>query len=485
MGLGRGMIDNTPRRIVVVGGGITGLTAAYRLAQTVEKDAKLQVDLIESHDRLGGKIVTHRVDGFLVEGGPDTWLARKTEAAALCKELGLEDQIIPTKPGTRGAFVSRRGKLHKLPEGMSGLVPSRIAPLFFSGMLSPLGRLRAAGEWFVRRREAETEESVAGFVRRRLGREAYDYLVEPLVCGIYGGDGDQLSLDAVAPDLKDMEQQHGSVLRGMRHSRRGPENRISQYPTPFISLESGMQELVDAIERPIGDHVRVLLYTDVVGLRRVGGGGGGGLALELSNGESITTAAAILATPANIAADLIDPVNADLATNLRTIPFVSNAAVSLGFREAEVPRELNGYGYVVPRREGSATLACSWATSKLPGRAPAGHVLTRVFLGRSGQEIADATPDSELIDLARTELQTTLGVAQKPVFARVDRYPQGMPQYTIGHLDRVDRIETLVSETPGVFLAGNSYRGVGISDCIRSGQKAAFAALRYIGQIAE
>ncbi len=480
------MTDNASRDVVVVGGGITGLTAAYRLAEAVGKDAKLRVDLIESDQRLGGKIVTHRVDGFLVEGGPDTWLARKPEAAALCKELGLEEQIIPTNPETRGAFVSRSGKLHKLPEGMSGLIPSRIAPLFFSSMLSPLGRLRAAGEWFVPRREGEMDETVAGFVRRRLGSEAYDYLIEPLLCGIYGGDGDQLSLDAVAPDLKAMEQEHGSILRGMRLSRRGSVQEVPPYPTPFISLESGMQELVDALERPLGDRVRVLLYTDVVGFRRVGdeggGGGGGGFTLELSNGESITTAAAILATPANVAANLVDSVNADLAANLRSIPFVSNAAVSLGFRQADVPRDLNGYGYVVPRRVGSQTLACSWATSKLPGRAPAGHVLTRVFLGRSGQDIADATADDELIDLARAELQSTLGVVQQPVFARVDRYSQGMPQYTLGHLERVDRIEKLASETPGVFLAGNSYRGVGISDCIRSGRKAAFAALRYLGE---
>ncbi len=473
------MSNTAPRDVVVVGGGITGLTAAYHLAEAVGKDARLHVDLIERDQRLGGKIVTHHVDGFLVEGGPDTWLARKPEAAALCKELGLEKQIIPTNPETRGSFVSRRGKLHRLPEGMSGLVPSRIAPLFFSGMLSPLGRLRAAAEWFVPAGNAENEESVAGFVRRRLGREAYDYLVEPLLCGIYGGDGDQLSLDAVAPNLKEMEQEFGSVLRGMRLSRRAAQSEIAKYPTPFISLEAGMQELVDAIERPLGDRVRVLLSTDVVGIRRMESG----LALELRNGESITTVAAILATPANVAANLIDSVNADLAGDLRSIPFVSNAAVSLGFRQADVPRALNGYGYVVPRREGSSTLACSWATSKLPGRAPAGHVLARVFLGRSGQQIGEDTPDGELIDLARTELQSTLGVAQRPVFSRVDRHPQGMPQYTLGHLGRMDRIEKLVTETPGVFLAGNSYRGVGISDCIRSGQKAAFAALRYLEEI--
>lgn len=472
--------DAAPRRIVVVGGGITGLTAAYRLAEAAKKDATLVVDLIESNDRLGGKIVTHRVGGFLVEGGPDTWLARKPEAAALCKELGLGEQLIPTNPARRRAFVSRRGKLHQLPEGMSGLVPSRIGPLFFSGVLSPLGRLRAAWEPFVRGSTNDAEESVASFVTRRMGREAYDYLVEPLVCGLSGGDGEKLSVDANLPDLKELEREHGSVLRGMRRARRASKGEVGEYPTPFISLKGGLQELVDALEQPVSERVNVLTYTDVVTARRVDRT----LLLDLSNGETITATAVILATPSYAAADLLEEINPDLAESLRTIPFVSNAAVSLGFREADVPRRLNGYGYVVPRKEGRLALACSWATSKLPERAPEGCVLLRVFLGRTGQEIDDATADNDLLDWALEELKSVLGVSERPMFARVFRYPRSMPQYTLGHLDRVDGIEGLAGQTPGVFLAGNSYRGVGISDCIRSGQKAAFAALRYLEEIA-
>jgi oxygen-dependent protoporphyrinogen oxidase len=464
------------RRVVVVGGGITGLTAAYRLAEAAAKDAKLHVDLIESGDRLGGKILTDRVGGFLVEGGPDTWLARKPEAAALCKELGLEGRLIPTNPATRGAFVSRRGKLHRLPEGMSGLVPSRIGPLFTSGMLSPLGRLRAAWEPFVGRSDVDAEESVASFIRRRLGREAYDYLVEPLLCGIYGGDGEHLSLDATAPALKDMEAEHGSILRGLRLARRAEANEPAKHPTPFISLAGGVQELVDALVRRLEGCVTIQTYTDVASVRRTDHA----LTLEVSTGETVTADAIVIATPAYAAAHLTESLNPELSRALGDIPFISNAAVSLGFREADAPGSRDGYGYVVPRREGRLALACSWATSKLPGRAPDGCILARVFLGRAGQEIDDATADHDLVDLALEELRTTLGVSARPIFSRVYRYPRSMPQYTLGHVERVHRIEGLAADTPGVFLAGNAYHGVGISDCIRSGQKAALAALRRL-----
>ena len=465
-------------RVVVVGGGITGLTAALRLAQAARQDAKLVIDVVERAERLGGKIVTHRVDDFLVEGGPDTFLARKPEGIALCRELGLADSLIPTNPEQRRSFVSRRGKLHQLPEGMSGLVPTRIGPLFLSGVLSPLGKLRAAWEPFVPRRVEGEEETVAGFVRRRLGPEAYDYLVEPLLCGIHAGNGEELSLSATAPVLRDMEEEHGSVLRGLRLAGRSVGNELEKFPTPFVSLAGGLQELVDALVRQL-DGVNVRTKTAVVALH----GGDGAVRVTLSDGEELATAAIIMAVPSFAAAELLEPINPAAAGVLRNIPFVSNAAVALGFRSAEVPRALSGYGYVVPRRERRAVLACSWSSSKLPGRAPDGRVLLRVFLGRAGQEIDDRIDDRQLIHDAREELASVLGISASPLFTRVFRYPKGMPQYTLGHQARLDELDRHMAASPGVKLAGNSYHGVGIPDCIKSGQTAALRALRDIEQL--
>ena len=476
-------------RVVVVGGGIAGLTAAYRLAQAGARDARLEIDLVERSDSLGGKIFTEHIDNFLVEGGPDTFLTHKPEAIALCNELGLGDRLIPTNPALRRSFVSRGGKLHQLPEGMSGFVPSRLGPLFWSGVLSLGGKLRAASELFVPRYTGDAEESVAAFVRRRLGDEAYDRLVEPLLCGIYAGDGEQLSLLAVAPILRDMEEEKGSVLRGLRLATKAAAGEVKKFPTPFVSLVGGLQELIGALERNLST-VRVRTGLQAVAARRsdgVGGPGGAGgtggagtFVFQLSNGEEIRATAAIFATPSFATADLLQTINPPASQELGKIRFVSNAAVAMGFRTQDVTRRLNGYGYVVPRCENTMVLACSWASSKLPNRAPDGNVLVRVFLGRDGQEIDGTQSDDALIQTARNEVRAVLGASMDPVFARLFRYPQAMPQYTLGHLDRLAHIDRALESTPGVFLAGNSYRGAGIPDCIRSGQQAASNALRYL-----
>jgi oxygen-dependent protoporphyrinogen oxidase len=466
--------------VAVVGGGVTGLVAAFRLAEAAEKDAQLFIDLIEASDRLGGKIVTEHIDGFLVEGGPDTFLVRKPEGIALCKELGLEDHVIPTSSEHRRSFVAHGGRLHELPEGMSGLVPTRIGPLFRSSVLSPLGKLRAAAEPFIKRRppEDDSDESVASFVRRRLGDQAYEHLVEPLLCGIHAGDGEQLSLEATAPVLKDMEEEYGSILRGLRLSSKAAADELHKYDTPFVSLAGGMQELVDALVAKLGP-TRVQTDMVVAGIHR----DENGFRLELESGETIIAGAVVLATPSHVTARLLEPLDASAAALLRHIPAVSNAAVSMGFNAADVPHALSGYGYVVPRSAGRRALACSWASSKLPGRAPEGRVLLRVFLGRAGQEVDEATDDDALIAEAREELRTTLGVVEAPIFSPLFRYPQAMPQYTLGHTARVRELERAVASTKGLFLAGNAYRGVGIPDCIRSGQKAAFMALRHTEKI--
>lgn len=459
-----------------MGGGITGLVAAFRLAEAAQKDATLFIDLLEASHRLGGVIVTERVDGFLVEGGPDTFLVRKPEGIALCKALGLEDHLIPTNSQVRRSFVAHGGRLHELPEGMSGLVPTRIGPLFRSSVLSPWGKLRAAAEPFVRRRapDDDAEESVASFVRRRLGDQAYVHLVEPLLCGIHAGDGEQLSLEATAPILKDMEEEYGSILRGLRLSSKAAADELTRYDTPFVSLAGGMQELVDGLIASLGA-TRVHTNTTVAGIRR----NGGGFHLELDGGETVTAGAVILATPSHATARLLERLDASAATLCGQIPAVSNAAVSMGFHASDVPHALSGYGYVVPRSARRRALACSWASSKLPGRAPEGRVLLRVFLGRAGQEVDHTADDESLVAEAREELRSTLAVRAAPIFSRVYRYPQAMPQYTLGHTTRVRELDRAMTAVKGVFLAGNAYRGVGIPDCIRSGQKAAYGALRY------
>ena len=323
-------------------------------------------------------------------------------------------------------------------------------------------------------------------MRRRLGHEAYDRLVEPLLCGIHAGDGEQLSLLAVAPILRDMEEEKGSVLRGLRLATNAAAGEVNKFATPFVSLAGGLQELIGALERNLGI-VRIRTGLQAIAARRsegtAGTGGARAFVFQLSNGEEIRATAAIFATPSFATADLLRTINPPASRELGKIRFVSNAAVAMGFRTQDVTRPLNGYGYVVPRCENTMVLACSWASSKLPNRAPDGNVLVRVFLGRDGREVDDTQSDDALIQTARNEVRTVLGASTDPVFARLFRYPQAMPQYTLGHLDRLAQIDRALESTPGVFLAGNSYRGAGIPDCIGSGQQAASNTLRYLEDV--
>ena len=314
---------------------------------------------------------------------------------------------------------------------------------------------------------------------RRLGTEAYDYLIEPLLCGIYAGHGERLSLAATSPNLRDMEQEHGSVLRGLRLADRASAAAIKKYPTPFISLADGLDELINALHRRLAT-VNVRSGTQVEAAHV----NDHAFELKLSAGETISAEAIIFTTPAYVTAQLLNTINPSAAELLGQIQFVSNAAVALGYRAGDVKRPLDGYGYVVPRREGGLVLACTWASSKLPNRAPDGNVLVRIFLGRDGCEVDSGTSNDQLEQTARDEVARVLGANRDPVFVRLFRYPKAMPQYTLGHLDRIDRLDRLLAATAGVFVAGNSYRGVGISDCIRSGQQAASETLRYLEDFA-
>ncbi len=462
------------KRILIVGGGIAGLAAAYRLAREMRA---AQVTLIESEPRLGGKIVTERVGGFLLEGGPDSFLSAKPRGLGLCRELGLAERLHGTNERLRRTYVLRGGQLYDLPEGLSGLVPSRLEPIARSQLLSAWGKLRLAGEYFVKARPGASagDESVASFVRRRLGGEAYARLIEPLLSGIYAGDGEQLSLAATFPQLRQTELDHGGLMKAMlnRASRPAPAKAGQPQLPPFLTMPGGLGEIVDALEARLSS-VEILRGVSVTGLERAGKG----YRLRLSTGEAREAEAVILATPAYVTAELTAGLDAPLAEALRGIPYSSPATVYLAYAVENMPRPLDGYGYIIPRAEGRPILACTWASSKFSNRAPEGFGLIRVFIGRAGQPDVLAQDDAALVALARAELAGTLDIQAPPAFQRVFRWPRAMPQYNLGHLGRVAAIEQRLEGLPGLFVAGNAYRGVGLPDCIASGETAAERATR-------
>jgi oxygen-dependent protoporphyrinogen oxidase len=454
--------------IAIIGGGITGLAAALRL-----HEAGVPFLLLEAETRLGGKIVTERTGGFTIEGGPDCFLASKPDGVGLVRQLGLDERLCTTDPAHRGTFVRRGDALHRLPEGLTGLVPTRIVPLLTTRTLSLRGRARAGLETLLPSRPATGDETIAAFARRRFGREAYDWLIEPLLSGIYAGDGEQLSLAATFPLLAQLERTEGSVLRAMaRRKRPGPSGG-------FVTLTGGLGELIDALAKRL-PRDRIRLDAPVTAVER----SGVAYRVRTADGSMIVCDRAILALPAPAAARVIAPLDTRIERELAGIPFVSTATVSLGFAPGAMGQRLYGYGFVSPRAAGGPVVAGTWTSNKFPDRAPTGATLVRCFIGRAGHEGVTEQADDQLIALARTELRRLYGVTATPALTRVYRWPRSMPQYVVGHLERLERLDQLMRGVPGLLLAGASYRGVGIPDCITSGWAAAGNALEQLGAAA-
>ncbi len=457
-------------RLAVIGGGITGLAAAFRLQSLARAHgAPLDVHLFESSNRLGGKISTTHIDGFTVEEGPDIFLARKPWGVNLCRALGLDDRVRPTNTERRGSLILRDGQLHPLPEGLSAMVPTRLKPFLRSPLLSPWGKIRMGADWLVPARSGDADESVASFFSRRLGREMYEKIVDPLLGGIYGGSGDVLSLKATFPHLRELERTHGSLLRGLLAGRKETAKRGGA----FVTLEGGMKELPETLARKLTD-VHVHLGTPVRALSRRADG------FSVVTSEARYDADAVLVTtPAFVSAALVAGFDERLARALGSIRYGSTATLSLAFRLADVPRPLDAYGYIIPRSEGRPVLACSWSSTKIPGRAPEGMALLRVFLGRADDYETLGRPDDALLALAREELRETLGITAEPLFHHLHRWERAMPLYTLGHPERLDRIAARLASHPGLFLAGAAFHGVGIPDCIRDGMTKAEGAFSF------
>jgi oxygen-dependent protoporphyrinogen oxidase len=432
------------------------------------------VALLEAGSGLGGKIATEHHEGFVLEGGPDCFLAAKPAGVALCEALGLTGQLIGTSPACRRAYVKRSGRLHELPEGLSGMVPARLGPLFRTRLLSPIGRLRAGLELFVPRRSAGEDESIAAFVARRFGREAYDWLVEPLLSGIYAGDGARLSLEATFPRLRRLEQERGSVMASMLFRGAAPAMPGgSNGRAGFVTLRGGLAGMVHAIAARLpagtvrtGEAVHTL-EADATGYH-----------LRLAGSETLHAGHVVLAVPAFEAARLLQRIAPEAAAELSAIPYVSTATISLGYRPQDIPRPFTGSGYVSPRAEGGPVVAATWTSNKFPGRAPDGHVLIRLFLGRDGNDGIARRDSATVEEVGREELRRVFGITAPPLFARVFRWPNALPQYLVGHERRLERVAERLAGHPGLHLAGSAYRGVGIPDCIAQGWQAADQILR-------
>lgn len=448
--------------VAIVGAGIAGLAAGWELIQRGVRPV-----IFERTSRPGGVILTERADGFVIEAGPDSVLVQKTAAVDLCRELGIADRLIPTLE-PRTAFVIRRGTLHPLPEASVLGLPTRLAPLLTSSLFSWPAKLRLASEMFLPP-DARADESIGEFIQRRFGREARHYVAEPLLAGIHAGDVDQLSVHALFPSLAEAERTHGSVLKALTKRR-----TASSSSGAFVSLPGGMTELVESLAGQLG--ASTVQYNVPVQLIA----GDGPYTIRFEAGTALEARAVIVATPAWAAANLIETIDADLASMCRAIPYTSSATASFGLRRDQVRHPLNGTGFVVPSSERRAVMAATWVSSKWPHRAPEGHVLIRGFVGGAlDPEILDQS-DAAIADAAYADLADRLDITGQPGLTRVYRWPHSSAQYHVGHLARVRSIDERLSRRPGLLLTGSAYRGTGIPDTIADARATAARAAEFI-----
>jgi oxygen-dependent protoporphyrinogen oxidase len=465
------LADSRPRRVAVIGGGISGLAAAHRLVERGRETGQaVEVRLFEGSTRIGGVIRTERGDGFVIEAGPDSFLSEKPAALRLCERLGITDRLVGTREEFRRTYVVRDGQLRALPDGFLLMAPTRFWPLVTTPLFSWPGKLRMALD-LVLPRGRGGDESLADFVTRRLGREALDRVAQPLVGGIYTADPRQLSLAATMPRFLEMERSARSIILAMWRQQRAAARRTTGSGARwslFLSFDGGLQCLVDELASRLPDST-VQLGQPVHALERLGDG-------RWRLDGAFECDAVIVATPAHAAAALLRPLDEALAGELDAIPYSSSATVTFAFRREEIPHPLDGFGFVVPHVERRALLAGTFSSLKYPGRAPAEWMLVRAFVGGALQPELVELDDAALTAAVRRELAALIGIRADPRLTRIARWRRAMPQYQVGHLERVARIRARAAAV-GVALAGNAYEGVGIPDCIRSGETAAESVL--------
>jgi protoporphyrinogen/coproporphyrinogen III oxidase len=465
------------KSVAIIGGGITGLATAYYLQkEAMEKDLPINVRLIEASHRLGGVIETVKKDGFVIEKGPDSILERKKSALQLIEEVGLKDKVVSNTAGK--SYILVKGKLHSIPEGSFMGIPTKVSPFVFSGLFSPIGKLRAAGDFVLPRGKAQKDQALGAFFRRRLGDEVVENLIEPLISGIYAGDIDQLSLMSLFPNFYNIEQEHRSLVLGLNRTMPVPPKKVqNKQPTRkgmFISLSTGLEELVLQVEKRLHEGTvlkgvavnKVCRETD-------------GYSLLLSNGEVEKADSVVMAIDHNHAQKMLsDYAFMDVFKDMSS---TSVANVAMAFPKSAIKQDIEGSGFVVSRNSDFRITACTWTHKKWPGSTPDDMALLRCYVGKpNDQEVVDMT-DEEIIKIALTDLNKTMNITSEPLFHLVTRWKKTMPQYKVGHKERIQTVkESLSKELPGLYLAGSSFEGVGIPDCIDQGHAAVKKVLEFL-----
>ncbi len=463
-------MPQTPKKVIIVGGGITGLSTAYFLQEAAKKEQRpIELLLLEADSRLGGKITSERVDDFVIEGGPDSFITQKKGGMALIQALGLMDRLVQTHPVNKSVYILSRGKLLPMPQGFNLMVPGQLMPFALSPLISLPGKMRMGMDLLIPKRTETADESIASFVRRRLGEEAVQLFAEPILAGIFAGDAEKLSMKAAFPQFALLEQKHGSLIKGMLKRKKSAVQNGASAPkwSLFVTMKDGLSSIIAELKTKL-DQCEIKTGAAVTAISPLKTG------YEVRTGDNRYTAdALVITTPTYKTTDWIAPWNPGLSKLLGKIAYVSTATVSLGFRKKDINHPLNGFGFVIPRKEGSELMASTWSSTKFPGRAPKDHVLIRLFAGGAHRESILEQDDDELINTVRKELKRIMGINAQPVVSRAFRWHKANPQYHVGHLDRVSEIEKESQKHPGLFLTGAAYRGVGIPDCIQQGMDTA------------
>jgi oxygen-dependent protoporphyrinogen oxidase len=460
------------KRVAIVGSGIASLACAVSL-----KQRGIDFSIFEKSPSIGGKLLTEKVDGFTIEAGPDCFLPEKRWIVDLIRMVDLEDQLLCTNEEHRGTYIYSRGRLHRLPEGVMLMVPTMITPLLRSGLISFPGKLRMGLELLIPKGQQGSDESLASFVTRRLGKECLQKIAEPLVAGIHTSNPDNMSVKAIFPRFLEMEQKHGSLIKGMvRAMKRAPaRSETARKMTYFMSLNEGMQQLVDGCLRFIGEG-SVVPSTEVREVRRSEEG------YELLLGrEWHSFDAVVLGTPSYITKDLVRSMAPVLSERLTPIEWSSTATISIAFNDSDIGSSLRGFGFIVPKIEQRRINAATWSSIKWSYRAPPGRLLVRSFVGGGHHEELVSYDDEALVRVVTDELREIAGIRADPLFAKVYRWKNSMPRYTVGHLDRMSAIDNARHTCPRLYLIGSSYRGIGIGDCVRSGFDAASEIDKSLG----